>query len=263
MKKVLLLGMVFLSVVQLSAQNPTGTIAMNYLEEECYVYLTSVASWEFQADTSGLTYVSIAVCENPDDQPFYLLSECEGRADTLELTKGLNNLTLDHTLRVRKKVPYTAGVWQRYKLDNGQNIFVFDNGLGIAGSKPAYSGTIPGYVFDTLHYLVYDTVELYFTIIDTVRYYDTIHISDTIYVAKDIGSGVDNLPPEALKMIVRADEITANFIFEDAEVYDLTGLLMIKVVNTNTIPIPGLLPGIYILKARINNRIFQTKFLKE
>ncbi len=250
-------------MIQLSAQYPTGTISMNYVEEECYVYLFSVASWEFQADTSGLAYVSFAVCENLDDQPFYLLSDCEGLSDTLKLNKGLNNLTLEHKLRVRKKVPFTAGVWQRYKLDNDQNIFVIDNGLGIAGSKPAYEGSIPGFVYDTLTYIVYDTVELYIAILDTVRYYDTIRVSDTIYVTRDFESSMDELPPEALKMVVRNDEITANFVFDDAEVYNLTGQLMIKVINTNTIPIPGILPGIYILKARVNNRLFQTKFYKE
>ena len=263
MRRPYLLLFLITAAIQLSAQNPTGIVSMNYVDEECYIYLTSVAWWEFQADTTGLAYVSIAVCENPDDQPFYLLSDCEVLADTLELSKGMNNLTLDHTLRVRKRVPYTAGVWQRYRLDNGQNIFVFDNGLGIAGSKPAYEGAIPGFVYDTLTYLVYDTVELFITILDTVWYYDTITVSDTIYVAKDLGSGEDKLPPEALKMVVSADEIIANFVFDDAEVYDMTGQLMIKVFNTNAVPIPGLLPGIYILRARVNGRHFQTKFLKQ
>jgi len=262
MKQIILVLILVMGFFKLNAQNPEGTIAMDYLEEECYVYLTSVASWDFQAEASGLAYVSIAVCENPDNQPFYLLSECEGLADTLKLSEGLNNLTLEYTLRVKKNVPYTAGVWQRYKLDNGQNIFVFDNGLGIAGSEPAFDGPIPGFAYDTLTYLIYDTVELFITILDTITHYDTITVSDTIYVAKDVGSGVDNLPQEALKMIVKADEIIANFVFDDAEVYDLSGQLMIKVFNTNTIPIPGILPGIYILKARVNSRIFQTKFVK-
>ena len=262
MKNALITGTLILVTGYLGAQDPTGTISMNYVEEECYVYLTSVASWDFQADTSGLAYVTIAVCENPDDLPFVLLTQCDGFSDTLPVAQGANHLSLSHEMRLRKRVPYTSGLWQRYKLDNDKNIFVFDNGMGVAGSIQAYDGIIPGLEHDTLVTIVYDTVEIHFTIVDTIRVYDTITISDTIYVAKEQGSGMDDLPPDALKMIIRTDEIIASFVFDDAEVYDLNGKLLIKVFNTNTIPMPGLSPGIYILKARVNNRHFQTRFMK-
>lgn len=97
----------------------TGTISMEYYDQDCGIYLTATASWAYSADTSGLCYTTIAVCENPEGLPFYLLDKCKGTSDTIPVTKGYNTLSLEYTMMVNKNVPYTAGLWQKYKLDDG------------------------------------------------------------------------------------------------------------------------------------------------
>lgn len=69
-------------------------------------------------------------------------------------------------------------------------------------------------------------------------------------------------PDNTLNIVIKYNEITANFIFQEAEIYDLNGRLLLQVYNTSSIPILTFSSGYYILRARLNNEWIQTKFMK-
>jgi hypothetical protein len=250
----------FLIVVTQSVLSQTGSISMEYFDQDCGIYLTSTATWTYSADTSGLCYTTIAVCENPDELPFYLLDKCKGTSDTIPVMKGNNTLSLEYTMMVSKNIPYTAGLWQKYKLDDGDINWILDNGLGVSGKIEAWGGSLPGVIYDTVRIEIFDTV----TVADTIRayLYDTITVTDTIYIIKDLSSGINIAPDNSLNIVIKYNEITANFIFQEAEIYDLNGRLLLKVYDTSSIPILTFNQGYYILKARLNNKWIQTKFMK-
>ena len=259
MKKVYVI-VFLLIVIKHIIPGQTGNISMVYFDQDCGIYLTATAIWTYSADTSGLCYTTIAVCENPEGFPFYLLDKCKGTSDSIPVIKGHNSLSLEYTMMVNKNVPYTAGLWQKYKLDNGEIRLVIDNGLGVAGEIDAWGGSLPGVFYDTVSIEIFDTI----TVADTVRtyFYDTIKVIDTIYITKDLSSGINAAPENALNIIIKYNEITANFLFQEAEIYDLNGRLLLQVYNTSSIPVLTFSPGYYILKAKLNYRWIQTKFLK-
>jgi len=232
---------------------------MNYFEKDCSIYLHAIASWSFEADTSGECYATIAICENPDDTPFYLLDECQGGPDTIPIVKGTNDLTFEYIINVLSNVPYTAGMWQRYKLDDGQNILIIDNGMGVSGNIEAYEGNIPGIVYDTIKTILIDTITIYDTI--KLEVCDT-SLIETIYITQDLTTGTNIAPEGAMNIVVKLYEITANFMFDEAAIYDMNGKLMLQVSSTSSISIAELNAGIYILKATVNNQPIELKFIK-
>ena len=137
---------------------------------------------------------------------------------------------------------------------------MFDNGPGVSGESDAWGGSSPGILYDKVIIVIFDTV----IVADTIRTYfhDTIEVVDTIYITKDLSSGIKVAPENALNIVIKYYEITANLLFQEAEIYDLNGRFLLQAYNTFSIPALTFSPGYYILKAKLNVKWILIKFLE-